>query len=157
MLDRERFHEIVQGSGGGDFCAHLDIDRDIRPLAERCLDMGAGIVLIKCGAKGMVLKCAGADRLAKVSPRLGLNVDEWSGFEASERSYRPERILSGTGAGDTSIAAFLTAILTGCRPARAVQLAAATGACCLTAYDALSGLKSFAELERRIDDGWPKV
>lgn len=157
MLDRERFHGIAEETGGGDFCARLDIDRDIRPLAERSVAMGAGIALIKCGPKGMVLKCAGVDRLEKISSRLGLRMDEWADLEIYERSYKPDRVLSGTGAGDTSIAAFLTAILKGYRPERAVQLAAATGACCLSAYDALSGLKPFAELERRIDSGWPKL
>ena len=157
MLDRKRFHEIAEETRGGDFCAQLDIGRDIRPLAQRCIAMGAGVALIKCGAKGMYLMCADANRLARISPRLGLRDDDWSGFETFERSYRPDVILSGTGAGDTSIAAFLTAILRGYTPARAVQLAAATGACCLSAYDALSGLKSFAELERRIDSGWPKL
>lgn len=38
-----------------------------------------------------------------------------------------------------------------------VQLAAATGASCVTAYDALSGLKSFEELRARIAAGWDKV
>ena len=65
-------------------------------------------------------------------------------------------ILSGTGAGDTSIAAFLTAMLKGYPLERALQLSAATGASCVAAYDALSGLKSFEELEAKIDDGWQK-
>ena len=38
-----------------------------------------------------------------------------------------------------------------------VQMAAATGASCVVAYDALSGLKSFEELEKRIKAGWPKI
>ena len=37
-----------------------------------------------------------------------------------------------------------------------IKLAAATGASCVEAYDALSGLKSFAELEEKIARGWGK-
>lgn len=37
-----------------------------------------------------------------------------------------------------------------------MHLAAAAGASCVAAYDALSGLKPFAELEQRIRDGWAK-
>ena len=59
-----------------------------------------------------------------------------------------------TGAGK---AGFLTALLRGCGPARAVQLAAAAGACCVTAYDALSGLTDFDKMAARIDAGWAKV
>ena len=73
-----------------------------------------------------------------------------------EKSYVPDEVLSGTGAGDTSIAAFLTAMLEGYTPEKCMQLAAATGACCVAAYDALSGLKPFAELEERIEKGWAK-
>ena len=65
-------------------------------------------------------------------------------------------MLSGTGAGDTSIAAFLTAMLNGYPIEKCMQLASATGASCVEAYDALSGLKSFEELEAKINAGWVK-
>jgi len=68
----------------------------------------------------------------------------------------PEKVLSGTGAGDTSIAAFLTAVLEGYSLEDTMHLAAATGASCVEAYDALSGLKSFEELKRKIEAGWKK-
>lgn len=61
---------------------------------------------------------------------------------------------SGTGAGDTSIAAFLAAVLRGKSPRECVALAAAEGACSVAAYDALSNLKSLDELEDRIRLGW---
>ena len=54
------------------------------------------------------------------------------------------------------IGAFLTALLKGRSLKRSVQLAAAAGASCVAAYDALSGLKSFEELEQRIEAGWKK-
>ena len=68
----------------------------------------------------------------------------------------PDRILSGTGAGDTSIAAFLTAMLSGEDPEMCLHLAAAAGASCVAAYDALGGLCSLEELKERIEAGWEK-
>lgn len=65
--------------------------------------------------------------------------------------------MSGTGAGDTSIAAFLTAMLGGYTIEECMQLSTATGASCVTEYDALSGLKSFSELQKKIEEGWVKV
>ena len=41
-------------------------------------------------------------------------------------------------------------------PYASLDLAAATGACCVSAYDALSGLKPLAELKQRIEEGWDK-
>jgi hypothetical protein len=37
-----------------------------------------------------------------------------------------------------------------------MQLSAATGACCVSSYDALSGLKSFEFLREKIRNGWEK-
>lgn len=197
MLDRERFEAWQEKAAGRDITEVLELEEDIRPLADRCMDYGAKVLLIKCGVPGMYYRTAGRERLAGevqsekqpagemqlgkqlagerrlekqyaeenckvcgslgIGSRIGLDFDAWADKEGFEKSYRPDRVLSGTGAGDTSIAAFLTAMLQGCMLERAVQLAAATGASCVTAYDALSGLKSFSELEARIVSGWGKI
>ena len=156
MLDRERFYEWQERAAGRDITGILDIEKDVKPLAEQCMDFGAKVLLIKCGAPGMYYRTADRRMIGRISSRVELNPDQWAGKEGFEKSYVPERILSGTGAGDTSIAAFLTAMLKGYPPERALQLSAATGASCVAAYDALSGLKSFEELETKIDAGWQK-
>lgn len=65
--------------------------------------------------------------------------------------------MSGTGAGDTSIAAFLTSVLEGDAPEWAMHYAAATGASCITELDAISGLRPLPELRAKIEAGWEKV
>lgn len=156
MLDKERFHEWQERAAGRDITGLLDIEKDVKPLADQCMDFGAKVLLIKCGAPGMYYRTADRRTIGKISSRVELNPDQWADKEGFEKSYVPEKILSGTGAGDTSIAAFLTAMLKGYPLERALQLSAATGASCVAAYDALSGLKSFEELEAKIDDGWQK-
>ena len=86
-----------------------------------------------------------------------VNLSGWANRAGFEKSYSPEKILSGTGAGDTTIAAFLSAMLQGYPFERCIQLAAATGASCVEAWDALGGLKTFAELEKKIDEDWKKT
>ena len=71
-----------------------------------------------------------------------------------QNSFLPDRILSATGAGDTSIAAFIKAMLEKRSPEECVKLAAATGASCVTAYDTVSGLLPFEALEKKIKNGW---
>lgn len=156
MLDRERFHEWQERAAGRDITGILDIEKDVKPLAEQCMDFGAKVLLIKCGAPGMYYRTADRRTIGKISSRVELNPGQWADKEGFEKSYVPEKILSGTGAGDTSIAAFLVAMLEGYPLERALQFSAATGASCVAAYDALSGLKSFAELEKKIDAGWHK-
>ena len=156
MLDPDRFQEWQERAGSRELTETLQIDEDIRPLADLCMEMGAKVLMIKCGAPGLYYRTAPADILSDISSRLHLNLEEWAGQEGFEKSYVPEYVRSGTGAGDTSIAAFLTAMLEGCSLQESIQLAAATGACCVAAYDALSGLKSFDELRKKIAAGWKK-
>lgn len=137
MADRPRYEEWMTRAAGGDVTSVISVEEDIRPLAKRVLDMGASSLLIKCGAPGMYFTDGKK--------------------EIFERSYKPERVLSGTGAGDTSIAAFLKARMEGRSIEESLHLAAATGASCVEAYDALGGLRSFEELERRINEGWEKL
>lgn len=132
MLDRGRYGEWM--SRGGDVTATLDIARDIRPLADELLAMGAHTVLIKCGAKGLYYR-----------------TEETEGFQ---KSFVPDRVCSATGAGDSCIAAFLAAVLEGKTLENAAALAAAAGASCVSGYDAISGLKPLQELESRIAAGW---
>lgn len=157
MLDRERFQQWQERAAGRDITEILDIRQDVRPLAERCMEYGAKVLLIKCGVPGMYYRTANAGQLADVGTKTELDTEQWANREGFEKSYKPDKVLSGTGAGDTSIAAFLTAMLQGYSLEETVQLAAATGASCVTAYDALSGLKSFEELRARIAAGWDKV
>lgn len=156
MLDRDRFEEWQQRAKGGNITQVLDVEADIRPLADRCMELGAKVLLIKCGAPGIYFRTADRDTLGAVGGDLLPEPEKWADLESFERSYVPERIASGTGAGDTSIAAFLAAVLEGLEPEECLQLATATGASCVASYDALSGLKSFEELREKIRQGWEK-
>lgn len=156
MIDRDRFREWNERAAGGDVTEILDIDRDVRPLADKCMEYGAKILLIKCGAPGLYYRSASVDVLQDIGRKAELNTDILADREGFETSFVPDAVLSGTGAGDTSIAAFLTAILDGYTLEDGVRLAAATGASCVAAYDALSGLLPFEKLEQKIAAGWRK-
>ena len=157
MLDRDKYYKIRDRTGDQDFTEVLSIENDIVPLAEKCISMGTAILLIKCGVPGMYYCTAGEERLRRISSRIPVDVKEWADKKGFEKSFKPDRVLSGTGAGDTSAAAFLASILNGCPMEKCVEYAVATGASCVTAYDALSGLKTFPELDRKIGSGWEKL
>ena len=150
MLDRERYEQLAQK--GADMTEDLDLEKEVLPLADRLLAMGCRVALIKCGMSGMVYRTAGRKSLEQAG--LCLDTQVWADQTGMQPCFRADVVRSGTGAGDTSIAAFLTAVLRGRAPAHCAALAAAEGACCVTAYDALSGLRPIEELESRIRDGW---
>ena len=154
MLDRENYEHLRLKAAGGDMTSVLDIQRDVKPLAEQAIQMGAKAVLLKCGKPGMYLLCS--EKMSEVGRKLELNPQAWDGRSIFEKSYRVDNVRSGTGAGDTSIAAFLTALLNGEDPEEAMHLAAAAGALCIQDYDAISGLKPLAEIKRMIAAGWKK-
>lgn len=155
MLDRERYESWNDRAAGRDITEVITLE-EVKPLARKAISMGAKAVLIKCGAPGIYYRTASEKRMQSVCESLGLSVGEWADKDGFEQSYVPEQILSGTGAGDTSIAAFLVSALEGCGLEEAVRMAVATGACCVAAYDALSGLKPLDDLREMIKKGWVK-
>ena len=154
MLDRDMYESISRRAGTRDFTEVLSLEENIIPLAEKCISMGAKIVLIKCGVSGLYYRVTNEDRLGRISPRIGIDAKKWAGKSGFVNSFKPDKILSGTGAGDTCAAAFLVSILNGYPPEKCAQYAAATGACAVTTYDALSGLKTFLQLDEKFENGW---
>ena len=155
MLDRSQYEAWNRKAAGRDITEVIHWE-DVDILGQQVLSLGTKIVLIKCGAPGIYYRSADAQAVAGLCRRLELKTEEWAEKQGFERSYVPEKICSGTGAGDTSIAAFLTSVLNGMSMEEALQMATATGACCVAAYDALGGLKTFAELKEKIRNGWEK-
>ena len=154
ILDRERYNRLT--ADGRDITEALDMEAEVLPLAEKALSMGCRIVLIKCGISGMLLRTVDRTALSRVGSRLELDEEKWHNQKVMQPSFQADIVRSSAGAGDASIAAFLAAVLSGRKPADCVALACAEGACCVTTYDTISGLKSLEELEERISMGWTK-
>ena len=107
-------------------------EKDLRTICETLIGYGAGTVVIKCGTDGLCYMSG-------------------DGF-GTQPCIEAPFVASSTGAGDTSIAAFLVATLQGRPLSECVALAAAEGACCCTAYNALDGLKTIPDLEEMISN-----
>jgi sugar/nucleoside kinase (ribokinase family) len=157
MLDKNLYRDLQKRGAGGDITLTLSVERDVRPLADHLLEMGAKVLLIKCGVLGIYYRVSSDPGMRGLCEALHLNPHGWIGREGFEKSYVQENVVSGTGAGDTCIAAFLTAMLDGKDITQCVQLGAAAGACCVSAPDALSGLIPLNALQAKIDAGWKKL
>ena len=153
MAARPLYNERAAAIASGEA---MSLERDIEPLAGAARELGAGNMLIKCGAAGFYYQTGGAAALERAGTALGRDLSGWAVRSGFERSYTPERVVSGTGAGDTTIAAFIAAVMSGFGFGDCLHLAAAAGASCVEGVDALGGLKPLPELKRRIDAGWAK-
>jgi sugar/nucleoside kinase (ribokinase family) len=156
MIDRPKYQELMKRASGKDLTKVISVNYDVKPLADKLIEMRAKVVLIKCGALGIYYKTSGQEKMSTIGCSTERSFDDWVDIEGFEKSYRADKVLSGTGAGDTSIAAFLMAMLKGYSLIKCVQLASAEGTSCISAYDALSGLLSLDELNRKIENGWHK-
>ncbi|MFQ9152275.1 MAG: hypothetical protein ACLR6B_13040 [Blautia sp.] len=103
-MERKEHNEL-------DVTNFLDVEKDVRPLADKLLSYGAKVILIKCGTPGIYFRTAAKEQILKIGGGIG---EEDCGFmglikEAFEKSYLVEKdkVASGTGAGDTTIACFL--------------------------------------------------
>jgi sugar/nucleoside kinase (ribokinase family) len=101
-------------------------------------------------------KTAATQEISKVESKLGFSLAGWPNREGFEAGYVPGHVVSATGAGDVAIAAFLTSLLLEYSLENCLKYATAAGACCVEAYDALSGLRSLKEMQAKIDAGWKK-
>ena len=155
IMDRDNYERLVERAAGKDINEIITL-ADVEPLAKRILDMGAKVAMIKCGAAGIYYQTAKKEEIEELCQALNLPLDGWAGKKGFEASYIPERIASGTGAGDTCIAAFIASVLEENTVEQSVRLAGAEGACCVETYDALSGIRSLSELEAKIQNGWKK-
>jgi len=61
------------------------------------------------------------------------------------------------GTGDAAIAGFLAAVLRDTSPPLALNVAVATGACCVEVAGALGGVKDWEETSARIEAGWARL
>lgn len=147
MLDKKLYEKNQLED---DFVHNLSLEEDIKPLAAKALHYGCKAILLKCGVCGLYLQTKASSEMKEI----GDEFEHWGNIEYMQPCFVPEKVVSATGAGDTSIAAFLKAIMNGYSPKECVEYAAATGACCVTTYDAISGLQSFERLRERINAGW---
>lgn len=155
MLDYRRYEEWSSRAAGEEI-VNVVSQEDIAPLATKCMELGCKVLLLKCGAPGIYYKTASLSALKGLEISVGIDISDWADKEGFETSYTPAKVLSGLGAGDTTIAAFLVSMLKGYSFERCIRLAAAEGASCVEAYGALGGIRSLEELEKRIDAGWEK-
>lgn len=121
-------------------------------LSQELIEMGVAIVMIKLGDKGLFLKTG---ELEDRSRFLFNKKKKWSLRQLFSPCFETE-VVGTTGAGDTTIAGFLSQILQDSTPEQAMNIGTATGACCVEARDAISGVKSINEIEERIQKGWKK-
>jgi sugar/nucleoside kinase (ribokinase family) len=125
-------------------------------LGQIQLDMGAKMVALKVGDRGLYLRTANAPVLTEMGRCQVQDVVAWSNRELWAPCFSTQ-VAGTTGSGDATIAGFLMGLLRGMSPEATLQAACAVGACNVEAVDALSGIRSWPETIQRISTDWPRL
>ena len=153
MWRRADFDRLARAAFQGNILPLIDAEL-LSALACELLDLGPKVVALKLGDRGLYLRTADVSRwetMGRAGPREPIS---WAGRELWAPCFRVD-VAGTTGAGDAIIAGFLAALLRDMPPESALRVATAVGACNVEAPDALSGLRSWEDTLRRIEEGWP--
>ncbi len=130
----------------------------ISELGQLLIDLGARVVGLKVGPRGLYLRTATAEALEQMgrAQPTTMNLVNWADRELWAPCFET-KVVGTTGAGDATIAGFLMGLLRGMTPEATLAAACAVGACNVEAADALSGIRSWPTTMERIAAGWPRL
>ena len=142
MLDRELFEQRKAQAGGQD-PVFVYTASDCSRLADNLIEMGVSIVAIKNGIRGYYLQTAGIECLHALEGIANIYVNQWSQRQLWASSYKADQIASATGAGDATIAGFLSSFLRGLTPMQSLNIANMVGLQNVRQMDAVSGIEDW--------------
>ena len=154
MLRRETYQALCQQAGGGDLLP-LVTPALLSDLGGELLDMGVKVVVFKLGDRGAYLRTAGRAAIAALGRACPSDPAAWADKELWTACFEAD-VVGTTGAGDATIAGFLSALLRDMSPEDALTAAVAVGACNVEAADALSGIRPWDATMRRVAGGWAR-
>jgi sugar/nucleoside kinase (ribokinase family) len=154
MLRRERFDQLTARVGAAHLLEALSI-QEIVSLADEALAMGTKVVLLKMGIRGLYLCTASSP--ADLGRGTPTDLAAWTNRQLWAPSFQPNAVASTVGTGDAAIAGFLAAMLWDRSPAVALNVAGATGACCVEVAGALGGVQPWDQTLARIEAGWARL
>jgi sugar/nucleoside kinase (ribokinase family) len=152
MLRREVYEALLQAAGGASFLERITPPL-LADLSRELLGMGCKIVGFKLGERGFYVRTADRAAIAALGAARPSNPAAWADKELWAPCFQVD-VVGTTGAGDATIAGFLSALLRDLSPEEAVTAAVAVGACNVEAADALGGLRSWEETWQRVERGW---
>ena len=148
MMDHDLYERISSEAGEGDFVDA--VPRSLfGELADRTLELGAQVTLIKAGHRGIYLQTAEEIDWAD---SLNLTAQDWMGKQVWIPVFPLDasRARNACGAGDCAVAGFLAAMLYGADPETAARYAALAGRDNLYGTDAISGLRDWQTMTKAL-------
>jgi sugar/nucleoside kinase (ribokinase family) len=154
MLRGDTYRELCRSARGADLLTQVT-PQLLSDLGRELIAMGAKIVGLKLGGRGMYLRTGGRDVIDSLGRSRPSDPDAWAGVELWAPCFKVA-VLGTTGSGDATIAGFLAGLLRDLPVEQVLTMAVAVGACNVEAADALSGICTWEETSRRLASGWER-
>ena len=154
MLHHETYTELCRAANGASLLPWVTPEL-LSDLGQELLDLGAKIVGLKLGERGLYLRTASRTALEVMGRACPSDPAAWAGREMWAPCFQVN-VVGTTGAGDATIAGFLSALLGAMSPEATLTAAVAVGACNVEAADAVGGIRPWEETLRRVKSGWPR-
>ena len=151
MLDRDLFEKRKLQQGDKDPVWSYEAE-DCTRMSEKLISLGAKIVTIKCGIRGLYLRTTDTEQLSSIGKACPEDIKSWSEIELWASTFRAEKFASALGAGDSTIAGFLCGLIRGYSPDKCMQIANTAGWQNIQAVDALSGIGDWQSIVELIDN-----
>lgn len=144
----DEYDKILSFVGSSEFIDHIPLSI-IREIGHTIIDYGARILLIKAGHRGSYFLTGDISSINQRG-KFNLNESDWNYCELWCKVYPadPARIKNATGAGDTAVAAFLSAILEGRTSEETMRFASMAGRnnlYCQKIYEEIDGWQDMEE------------
>src|SRR5258705_11923793 len=136
MMQRQTYEEMCASIEGPSILP-LITPGLLSDIAQELMEMGARIVGLKLGYRGLYLRTGNPLLIKLMGRACPSNPDTWASKELRAPCFKVA-VAGTTGSGDATIAGFLAALLRGLSIEESLRLAAAVGACNVESMDALS-------------------
>lgn len=145
-----KYAEIQSMPGNTEIIDRIPLNL-VKELGHTIIGWGVKILLIKMGHRGAYLLTGNITSLNKEAGVV-LDIEKWNNREILCNAYKVDKLkkINATGAGDTAVAAFLTAVLNGDTPETAIRYAAMAGRESLYCENIFEEIDSWEQLTEKI-------
>ncbi len=154
MLRNGIYQELLRSANSADILPLITPEL-LSDLGRELIGMGAKIVGLKLGYRGLYLRTGCQEQLTLLGRARPAVVEAWAGKELWAPCFKVD-VVGTTGAGDATIAGFLGSLLRDMPLETGISLAVAVGACNVEAADALRGIRSWDATIARVASGWKR-